>query len=66
MADQFDRAQEIEQRDRDINISEALKKQKVIAPTGLCLFCDEPIAPTATNLRFCDSFCRDDYDKRNK
>lgn len=39
-------------------LQDALARRKPEAPsaTGRCLYCDEP-----TELRFCDSDCREDY-----
>lgn len=66
MADQFDRAQEIEYRDREISLAEALKQKPALTATGKCLYCFEPIAEDAVNKRFCDIECRNCYDKGNK
>lgn len=66
MADQFDRAQEIEYRDRLISLEETLKIKPKLAATGRCLYCFETIAVAAVNKRFCDIDCRDDYDSKSR
>ena len=66
MADQFDRAQEIEYRDRQINLEEARMPKKQLIATGKCLYCYETLAPDAVNKRFCDIECRDEFDKQEK
>lgn len=50
-----------EELDRDL----ALKARKPPGPaaTGFCLFCD---ADVAEGLRWCDSDCRDDWERENR
>jgi hypothetical protein len=36
---------------------------KPVVGNGYCLACGEPIEEGSMNPRFCDSDCRDDYDK---
>lgn len=42
MADEFDRAQEIEQRDRDLAVAEQLRRGAA-KPSDDCRDCDEPL-----------------------
>jgi len=61
VVDQFDRAQELEQRHRD----EALKAQRSrpeMPFRGKCYNCHAPIKRGC----FCDTDCRDDYEKRTR
>lgn len=62
MADEADRAQELQEAALEI----ALRKQKsklTLHATGRCLWCSEP---TGSEGLFCDSDCRDDYEKSKK
>lgn len=61
MTDVFDRASDREQLDRDMAIRFSRKTQALPA-TGACHFCGEPL--DMPSHRFCDSFCRDDYEKK--
>ncbi len=56
--DQFDRAEELEEKSRVIAIEQALENKTIIRAIGRCLCCDEPLAP---GLRWCDKECRDDW-----
>lgn len=59
MADEADRAQQVQEQALEI----ALGKQKTkprLNPTGRCLWCSDAIG---TDGLFCDSDCRDDYEK---
>ena len=57
MADQLDRAQEI----NELHLNLQLKHRKPTLPvTGYCHWCGD-IAPA--DARFCDADCRDDYEK---
>lgn len=59
--DEADRASEEEER----NIAEALRTRKPEgpAPTGRCLWCDEPLQYGA---RWCDSKCRDEWERTRR
>ena len=62
MADDIDRTQ-----DR-LEIEEALRRkykpvETTLTSSGYCLNCGEKVGPT---LRWCDNYCRDDWDKRVK
>lgn len=62
MADEIDRTQE------RLELEEQIKRQYQpvnveIKGTGRCLNCGEPIS---TDVRWCDSHCRDDFEHRNK
>ena len=52
-----DRAEEAEQRFRDMAIA---TKRPELKHCGACYNCSEPLSQGV----FCDSNCRDDYDKR--
>lgn len=54
--DPFDQASEFEQLRRDIAMRQ--RKPEGPAPTGVCLFCGEPLAP---GLRWCNRDCLDDW-----
>jgi hypothetical protein len=58
--DEFDRASEREQRDRDAAISHVRKTAVELAYAGECYNCREHL----DNGVFCDSDCRDDWAKR--
>lgn len=58
MSDAADMAEVIEQIKRDDAL--AYRKEAGPAPCGRCHFCDAPVAP---GLPFCDSECRDDWQK---
>lgn len=61
LPDKNDAATETEELFRDL----ALRYRAPEAPaaTGRCLFCDEPLPK---GRRFCDAYCRDDYDIRSR
>lgn len=63
--DEFDRAQEIEERDRALCVFAALHPPKTdhIEPVGRCHNCGEELPPGAL---FCDAECRADYEKRQR
>lgn len=62
LADPVDRASLEEQRNLELTIKAALSaKPKALPYTGLCYNCSESMAP---GNRFCDTDCRDDYEKR--
>jgi hypothetical protein len=57
--DEFDRASELEERTRQLEIAAALAVPKLKA-THFCHYCYEPVN---SGLLFCDTGCRDDYEK---
>lgn len=63
MADEIDRAAEQEQVLRDSAIYTARQVRNIIFSTGKCLHCDAKVDDTH---RWCNSDCRDDWEKINK
>lgn len=65
MADIFEQASELEQRERDASIKAALEKAKAnrMNPKGACYNCDEPLKPMQL---FCDADCSADYELRQR
>ena len=63
MADQFDKASDLEQLDRDRSIAIARQKTASPEPTGFCFWCEEPVLPGA---RWCNSDCREDWDNEQR
>lgn len=63
--DDFDRAQEREQRDRDLAIQaqQDAAKHGALTPCCVCHNCDAVIGNGGL---FCDCDCRDDYEYRLK
>jgi len=59
MQDDFDKASDLEQHDRDEAIKYIREHQTTIKSNGFCLNC---LAPS--KKRFCDIDCRNDYEKR--
>jgi hypothetical protein len=57
MADEFDLASDLEQAEREHLIAQARNKPKYIH-NGRCCNCGEK-----SEARFCDKFCRDDFEK---
>lgn len=62
MADDIDRASEQEAKQRDAAINNARASTKYIAATGYCLECG---AKVGAEMRWCDNFCRDDWQRWN-
>lgn len=64
MADQFDRASDLEELER-LSLLALHEKRRAASPesTGSCLYCGEPLEG---DLRWCDSECRDDWERLNK
>jgi len=60
MTDIFDQASDREQLEREMAIRFSRTAHEIPA-TGFCLSCGE--AMDAPSRRFCDSFCRDDFQK---
>ena len=63
MADEIDRASDYEQVQRDAAIRSAGMFQSRLKPCGKCLNCGNEVA---SELRFCDGDCRDDFEYRNE
>ena len=42
---------------------EQLRNQPLLKAKGFCLYCGTDIEPDAVNQRFCDVYCRDQFDK---
>ncbi|MDT3707440.1 MAG: hypothetical protein ROZ09_11480 [Thiobacillus sp.] len=61
MADEIDRASEIETAERDARVAAARGRPSMPA-VGACYNCGEEIG---RGLVFCDIDCRDDFQKRN-
>lgn len=61
MTDQLDQAQEFEQVRRDDALLEQSRKPSM-PPLGFCYNCDEVVFVGC----FCNSYCRDDYQLREK
>jgi hypothetical protein len=59
--DEFDRASDQEQAMRDAAIKNASTVKSALKPCGKCLNCGEEVA---SELRFCDADCRDDFELR--
>ncbi|GBL46262.1 hypothetical protein SFMTTN_2075 [Sulfuriferula multivorans] len=58
--DIFDRAQEVEEKERAACLDWARNRPSML-PSGHCYNCDEDLA---AGKLFCDADCRDDYQKR--
>jgi hypothetical protein len=61
MPDELDLASEREEFAR--THARNVRKPEAPAATGLCLYCDEDVA---SPRRWCDTDCRDAWDKRSK
>lgn len=62
MTDEIDRANDHAQTMLEAEIKQQRIAPPTIAATGNCLCCDEPTA----EKRWCDAFCRDDWQKRER
>jgi hypothetical protein len=60
MSDEFDRASDLEIAEREFSIEKARNKVKY-KHHGFCNNCGEPSVG-----RFCDEFCRDDFERIKK
>ncbi len=58
MPDLFDLATEREEMDRDIALR--VRKPEGPKPTGVCLWCGEPVEE---GRRWCDAFCRNGWER---
>ena len=63
MADEFEQASEIEQKQREISIAAARKQRISAVATGLCLHCSIEVG---VGKRWCCPECRDDWSKENE
>jgi hypothetical protein len=61
--DIYDQATEREERDREIAIKLATASTPALPYLGVCHNCSSPTAPS---IRFCDSDCMADYEKRER
>lgn len=48
---------------RSIKYAQERAKELEVQPVGHCLYCGEKFL-TDSRMRFCDSFCRDEWQKR--
>lgn len=62
MSREHDQASAFEQAERDRNIHKVRSAKPAVEATGECLSCATKIKQP---LRWCDSACRDDWQKRN-
>lgn len=60
MTDVFDQASDRETQDRELCIKMARDKHRFLPPIGKCHWCGEVVSESR---RFCDSDCRDDYER---
>ena len=62
MPDDIDRAQEREQQIRDAALADQAHRarHRELIPCGHCHRCDEPVRGDAL---FCNSYCRDDWER---
>jgi hypothetical protein len=58
MADDADTTQDRFEREEPARLA-ASKKPEAPAAHGFCLYCNAPVEGT---LKFCDRYCRDDYE----
>lgn len=64
MADEADIAEEIEQRQRDQALANALANRGQ-SSRGECHWCEEPFPPGDTRI-YCDSDCAEDYHRHRR
>lgn len=62
MSDEIDRAQDQEAMQREAAIASARNKSHTISATGKCLECNKPLPE---GMRWCDNYCRDDWQRWN-
>ena len=62
MSDEFDMASDREMAERELNIAHARAQNQSIKVSGFCLSCNERLEVG----RFCDNFCRDDYEQEQR
>lgn len=58
MSDEFDRASDLEEAEREMAIKN-IRSQSQLPDVGSCYYCSEFTPP---GRRFCDSECRDGYE----
>lgn len=58
--DEFDRASEAEQIDRDLCIAQARRYGGALLPVGACHYCDSLLR---ADKLFCDAECRDEWER---
>lgn len=65
--DDFDRASELEEKQREIAILSQLRKSSQVKSQarGACLNCDEPFPGEPARL-YCDADCAQDHQRRAK
>ena len=61
MTDQFDRASDLEQKDRDNAVAAIRRRCDALPYLGTCYYCGEH---TKSGRRFCDADCRDDFERQ--
>lgn len=61
--DIFDQASETEEYYREISIAAHRAKAVPLPAVGYCHYCEEQLK---IGHRFCDTDCRDDYDREHK
>lgn len=62
MPDEFDRASELETRQREDALAR-VRSRVGLLPCGACHNCGEELPP---GRLFCDADCRDDFEKRHR
>lgn len=63
MTDLFDQASMREEQDRELCIGMARRAAESVPATGRCHWCDASVPP---GYKFCDSDCRDDWERDRK
>lgn len=63
MTDELDLASDREQMARDAAIKNASAYTSNLKPCGKCLNCGDEVA---SELRFCNAYCRDDFQDRHE
>lgn len=63
MADEIDKAADHEMAMREAAIRNASVSVSVLKACGKCLNCRDELP---ADLRFCNKFCRDDFERRNE
>ena len=58
MADECDQAQARMEFEEEFR-RRATKQPEPLPPCGICYYCKEDVPPA---LKFCDSYCRDDFE----
>lgn len=63
MADDIDRAQDHIEREEAMRRKYSNPNKLEVEATGECLNCFEPLP---IGMRWCDNFCKEDWEKRRK